>query len=147
MSLIVSMGHSLPTKGSNDMICPNGENLPFTQDEKDNGLILKNPFEKHCQTDATCPWNTLDERYYCGNRGWPVDLEPYLVKDACIIHDMCYESGRSKQHCDEEFYHNFKKLCVETPYVPLPCGDAADAVCYAVMYFGKVSPKRTCEEE
>ena len=57
----------------------------------------------------------------------------YHVKSACYIHDMCYQSGRSKSLCDNEFRHNFKQLCYETPKVyAVAAGVAAAPVAGAV---------------
>ena len=33
------------------------------------------------------------------------------VKHACVIHDICYKTERTKEKCDREFIHNYKMLC------------------------------------
>ena len=33
------------------------------------------------------------------------------MQAACIIHDICYGTGRAQSDCDGEFYHNILQLC------------------------------------
>jgi len=75
-------------------------------------------FDKQCQCKhgAGCwkRWDAPDNRYGCSSFFGPVMQGTHLVKSACAIHDMCYETARAQAECDNEFHHNFKQLCRET---------------------------------
>jgi len=96
------------------LYCPTGGSkaLQLYDHEIENGHVMRE-FEDYCQCKqgATCKKNTGSSRYDCSSFLGDVLETSYKVKDACIIHDICYESGRSKRSCDNEFHHNFKQLC------------------------------------
>eukprot|EP00092_Neocalanus_flemingeri_P028495 GFUD01030946.1.p1 GENE.GFUD01030946.1~~GFUD01030946.1.p1 ORF type:complete len:188 (+),score=11.32 GFUD01030946.1:143-706(+) len=96
------------------LYCPTGVDLPLYHSEIANGHVLRE-FENYCQTCENCPWETSHPNFGCNSLFGPYLEDQKHAKDACIIHDMCYESGRSKSSCDTEFKHNFKQLCYESP--------------------------------
>jgi len=100
------------------LYCPTGgtKALDVYDHEIKNGHVMRE-FESYCQCKegATCKKNTRSSRYDCSSFLSDVLENSYKVKDACIIHDICYESGRSKSACDKEFRHNFKQLCIVNP--------------------------------
>ena len=63
-------------------------------------------------------------------------LESGGYKPACIIHDMCYESGRPKSSCDYAFRDNLGELGMEYT--------ARHIVYAAVRDHGKIRNKKTC---
>jgi len=73
-------------------------------------------FDKHCQCKhgAKCRKSWDNSRYGCSTVFGRVMENTHLVKSACAIHDMCYETDRAQADCDNEFHHNFKQLCRET---------------------------------
>ena len=106
------------------LYCPTGgtKSLPLYDSEIAQGHSkIMSEFDKFCQCKhgATC-WKQhsgLWPRYDCSSFMSNLLENDYHVKSACYIHDMCYQSGRSKSLCDNEFRHNFKQLCYETPKV------------------------------
>ena len=103
--------------------CPTGEKkLVLSASDISEGNV-RAKFEKYCQCDYDKvrtkykhKWNYGYVNYGC-SAGIVGDYleEANKVKDACVIHDMCYETGRDKKLCDDEFNHNFKQLCYESP--------------------------------
>ena len=63
-------------------------------------------------------------------------LESRGYKPACIIHDMCYESGRPKSRCDYEFRDNLGELGMEYTQRHI--------IYAAVRDHGKIRNKKTC---
>jgi len=61
--------------------------------------------EEKCPSSDHC-MNFGHRNFYCdrGNLGLWKDK----YKSCCIIHDMCYETYRSKEDCDHEFQQNLK---------------------------------------
>jgi len=96
------------------LYCPTGgsKELPLYDHEIENGHVMRE-FERFCQCrqGATCKKDTGSSRFDCSSFIGDVLETSYKVKDACIIHDICYESNRTKTECDNEFHHNFKQLC------------------------------------
>jgi len=82
-----------------------------------------------CELD----WN--NSRYGCSSFMGP-SLESRGYKPACIIHDMCYESGRPKSRCDYAFRDNLGELGME--YIQ------RHIVYAAVRDHGKIRDKKTC---
>ena len=122
------------------LYCPTGgtKSLPLYDSEIAQGHSkIMSEFDKFCQCKhgATC-WKQhsgLWPRYDCSSFMSNLLENDYHVKSACYIHDMCYQSGRSKSLCDNEFRHNFKQLCYETPKVyAVAAGVAAAPVAGAV---------------
>jgi len=111
------------------LYCPTGgeKNFLVTDDEIKNGHVMRE-FEKYCQCKhgATCRRNTAASRYDC-SRIQDLLENHYDVKDACIIHDICYATGRAKSSCDTEFHHNFKQVCYENA-AGIAAGAAVGAV-------------------
>jgi len=100
------------------LYCPTGGSkaLQLYDHEITNKYVMRE-FETYCQCEegATCRKNTASSNYDCSSFLSNILENSYNVKDACIIHDICYESGRSKSACDNEFHHNFKQLCTVNP--------------------------------
>ena len=93
------------------LYCPQGTKftVPGETDHK-NIASLNRLFEQHCQCDC-CPYKRPWE---CSTPKWlrKVFSSLYNMEFACKIHDHCYQTkGRSQKSCDDEFYHNMKKLC------------------------------------
>ena len=56
-----------------------------------------------------------------------------LFQAACIIHDICYETGRPQSDCDGEFHHNILQLCGERE----SCDYDARVMLWAVSDWGE----------
>ena len=103
------------------LYCPTGGTkslLLYDSEIAEGHFTIMNEFDRYCQCKhgATChkDWATDADRYDCSSFLSGVLENDYYVKSACYIHDMCYQSGRDKSSCDNEFHHNFKQLCYET---------------------------------
>ena len=82
-----------------------------------------------------CELNWNWRGYGCSSFFGP-NMEARGYKPACIIHDMCYESGRLKSSCDTEFRDNLGQLGME--YVQ------RQIVYAAVRDHGRIRRKKTC---
>ena len=94
------------------MHCPTGQKYKTkTQVSYENyDEKLKQWFDSNCQKHARetlngCEWNWNQKGFGCGTIFGPL-MEWWGHKGPCIIHDMCYESGRAKNDCDVEFRKN-----------------------------------------
>jgi len=116
--------------------CPTGEKkLVLSSSDISEGNV-RAKFEKYCQCDYSKArarykhkWNygkstddcsTILTSCSCavarGDYGHNQrDGVVKVAKDACIIHEMCWQTGRDKSDCDDEFRHNFERLCYESP--------------------------------
>ena len=100
-----------------NLYCPTGGSKSFRLTGSDlissNGI--QNKFDKACQCKhgATCKKTLSDSRFFCDSFIGSHLEDVYNVKLACVLHDICYESGRSQSSCDNEFHHNFKELCTD----------------------------------
>jgi|ERR1719322_956965 len=116
-----------------NLYCPTGgtKSLPLYDHEIAAGHdTVMRRFDEHCQCQhgATCrKWHRNSNRFDCSSPISSVLENHYYVKSACYIHDMCYQTGRSKSSCDNEFKHNFNQLCYESP-LGYAIGTAAGAV-------------------
>jgi len=122
------------------LYCPTGgtKSLPLYDSEIAEGHdTVMRRFDEHCQCKhgATC-WKQHSRPEFGCSTDFGKFLENDLyVKSACYIHDMCYESGRSKSLCDNEFRHNFKQLC----YTPVATGLSVAAGVAAAPVAGTVA--------
>jgi len=61
--------------------------------------------EEKCPSSDHC-MNFGHRNFYCDSGALGLSKGKY--KANCIIHDMCYETYRSKKDCDHEFQQNLK---------------------------------------
>ena len=133
------------------LFCPTGEkNLRVTHSDISNHHVMRK-FDNFCQCDSdrSKNWRTDDQRYFCGSKSNTFSKtlgyfmqKMYKVKDACKIHDMCYETGRPKAVCDNEFLYNFMQLCQDRCFL-CNCNFAAALAWSAVKYKGHKAYKNT----
>ena len=99
---------------------------------------FENWFGEFCQQHAKktrngCDWNPNwnSNRFGCSSFvGSTMEAKGY--KPACIIHDMCYDTGRSQRECDDEFYSNLRAMKMSAP--------AAQVIWQAVSDHGNTHP-------
>ena len=60
---------------------------------------------------------------------------PSYALPACKLHDLCYETGRSKNECDNEFEHNLLEVGME---------DGALAIRLGLFYVGSTRSVKNC---
>ena len=133
------------------LFCPTGEkNLRVTNSDISNHHVMRK-FDNFCQCDSdrSKNWRTDDQRYFCGSNSNTLSKtlgyfmqKMYKVKDACKIHDMCYETGRPKEVCDNEFHYNFMQLCQDRCFL-CNCNFAAAMAWAAVKYKGHDAYRNT----
>ena len=105
-------------------------------------------FEKRCQCHQfNCRWKPYQAKYKCSSILGPLVESRYNVKDACRIHDMCYETGRPQEVCDIEFRHNLEQICYVTES-EASCDLAASTAYIAVYLNGEdyIEPCTLCEK-
>ena len=134
------------------LFCPTGEkNLRVTNSDISNHHVMRK-FDNFCQCDSdrSKNWRTDDQRYFCGSNSNTLSKtlgyfmqEMYKVKDACKIHDMCYETGRPKAVCDKEFYYNTMQLCQDKCFFCSNCKFVAWSAWSAVKNHGHKAYKNT----
>ena len=127
------------------LFCPTGEkNLRVTYSDISNHHVMRE-FDNFCQCDSdrSKNWRTDDQGYFCGSISNTLSktIGYFLqnnnkVGDACKIHDMCYETGRPKEVCDNEFHYNFMQLCQDRCFFCFDCNSMATAAWSAVKYNG-----------
>ena len=113
--------------------CPTGQRYQVNKDEP-----LKEWFERNCQDHARqilngCTWNWNNKKFGCETLIGTA-MEKYGHKPACIIHDMCYESGRPRKNCDDELWNNLTETGMWT--------SNKNIVYTAVRLFGKLREKK-----
>lgn len=110
--LVMTMG--LASSEVHYMYCHTGgtKSLPVTDSEIRNGQVLRE-FNKYCQCkhEDDCYWNVHHRDFGCSSFVGEYLEDTSGVKAACVIHDICYNTERSKDKCDREFKHNVKQLC------------------------------------
>ena len=70
-------------------------------------------FDDYCQCNRgdMCRINQYHRNLDCSGPMTDLMENKQKVKHACVIHDICYKTERSKDKCDDEFIHNYKALC------------------------------------
>jgi len=109
--------HERQKRASDDvyaLYCPWGEkDLLVYEWEIEQEKTLEE-FDDYCQCNRKdmCRIDQYDEDLFCSSGPMQELMEKeQKSKHACVIHDICYKTERSKEKCDEEFIHNYKKLC------------------------------------
>jgi len=108
--------HKRQKRASNDvysLYCPWGEKeLKVYEWEIEQGKTLAE-FDDYCQCSRKdmCRVNQYHRNLDCSGPLGNFMEDNMKTKDACVIHDICYKTERSKEKCDEEFIHNFKQIC------------------------------------
>merc|ERR1711953_452779 len=107
--------HERQKRASNtlhSLYCPWGDrSLWIYESEIEQGKTLEE-FDDYCQCSRKdmCKIDQYHRNHEC--RALQNLMEDNMKsKAACVIHDICYKTERSKEKCDEEFIHNFKKIC------------------------------------
>ena len=134
------------------LFCPTGEkNLRVTHSDISNHHVMRefDNFCCQCDSDRSKNWRTDDQGYFCGSisNTFSKTVGRFLqnnnkVGDACKIHDMCYETGRPKAVCDNEFLYNFMQLCQDRCFL-CNCNFAAATAWSVVKYKGHKAYKNT----
>merc|ERR1711874_466624 len=122
------------------LYCPTGK--VYSVLEPANALTA---FEEQCQCQdgAQCRFETDHVALGCSSMLGPLIEWNFNVKDACILHDICYETGRIQAECDNEFYHNYLQLCrpgfhaAAMVGLGIGCDETAEAAWKLVRDFGK----------
>ena len=94
------------------LYCPWGEKaLKLYEWEIEQGKTLEE-FDDYCQCNRKdmCKINQYHRNLDCSGPLGKFMEDNMKTKDACVIHDICYKTERSKEKCDEEFIHNFKQI-------------------------------------
>jgi len=132
--------HERQKRASNDvysLYCPWGEKaLKLYEWEIEQGKTLEE-FDDYCQCNRKdmCTINQYHRNHFCSGPFQKLMEDNMKTKDACVIHDICYKTERSKEKCDEEFIHNFKQICRgshEGRAISAALGGAVGAVAGAV---------------
>jgi len=104
--------------------------------------------ECQCQDGSQCLYDTNAPELGCSSMMGPYVEWRYNVKPACILHDICYELGRSQDECDLEFFHNFLELCrPDYNGLDMGCQETAEIALKLVQDYGKFfyDPVLQCE--
>ena len=101
---------------------------------------IKEWFIENCQSSLHCnDWD--NERFYCDYEFGCLGNPKY--KPACIIHDMCYETGRRKEACDREMSFNLQQMGCNRSLIK----ECADLVRIGLLFGGKTRRDKTCSPD
>ena len=131
------------------LYCPTGgdRHLHVWDWEVKNGALM-DKFQLQCQCYSfNCQWRPYQAKYGCSSFLGAFIENEFNAKDACRIHDMCYETGRPQEVCDIEFRHNLEQICNVTES-ETSCDLAAGLAYTAVYHNGEdyIEPCTLCEK-
>ena len=108
----VPLSSNIPSHRVYWLRCPGGQSFQVRGSDIKRGTVLQK-MKTNCERfPPYCSYNVNDGNLGCSSAFSQTLERDYRVRDACVIHDLCYlqYGDRDKQRCDRDFKQNFENI-------------------------------------